>query len=150
MTRADDIGLPALGQETFHHHDLLQIIVHGQNVPVPVDIGITSSSAASMHTHDTSGIMHLESDSPYPFTLGNFFDVWGVRLTRSCIGGYCSAGSNQLRVYLNGDAVGGNPRTIRLGQHHDVVVTFGTNAELPNPIPADYSGSISSVCAPSC
>jgi enterochelin esterase-like enzyme len=26
------------------------------------------------------------------YTLGEFFDVWGVRLTRSCLGGYCAGG----------------------------------------------------------
>ena len=40
LTRADKIGLPALGNETFHHHDLLQIYIHGDTIPVPADIGI--------------------------------------------------------------------------------------------------------------
>jgi len=150
LTRANDIGLPPVGAETFHHHDLLEIFVHGQAVPIPADIGLTSSSGASMHTHDPTGIMHLESDARFPFTLGDFFDVWGVRLTRSCIGGYCASGANHLVVYVNGNAIGGDPRTIKLGQHDDVVVTFGSTSELPNPIPKTYSINISPSCTGSC
>jgi hypothetical protein len=150
LARANAIGLPPVGQETFHHHDLLEIFVHGQGVPVPADIGLTSNGGASMHTHDATGIMHLESDTRFPYTLGDFFDVWGVRLTRSCIGGYCASGANHLVVYVNGNAVGGDPRTIKLGQHMDVVVTFGSASELPNPIPKTYSVNISPSCAGSC
>jgi hypothetical protein len=151
LIRADKVGLPALGNETFHHHDLLQIFVHGDNIQVPADIGINSTGGASMHTHDTSGIMHLETDNPYKFTLGQFFDVWGLRFDNSCIGGYCSSGPNKLRVYVNGNlVVNSNVRDILLTQHDDVVVTYGTTAQLPSPIPKTYSKSISSSCGNSC
>jgi hypothetical protein len=44
-----------------------------------------------IHTHDTSGIVHIESPTVRPFTLGQFFDVWGVRFTSDCIGGDCNS-----------------------------------------------------------
>src|SRR5438874_2608628 len=34
LTRASDVGLPAEGA-TFHHHDLLQVYIHGDPMPVP-------------------------------------------------------------------------------------------------------------------
>jgi hypothetical protein len=150
LARANDIGLPALGNETFHHHDLLQIFVHGDTIPVPPLVGLTSTGGASMHTHDTSGIMHLESDKPFNFTLGEFFDVWGVRFSDSCIGGYCSSGPNQLRVYVNGKQITTDVTKISLTQHEDVVVTYGTTAQLPNPIPKTYPPNISKSCGNSC
>src|SRR5438105_4345204 len=146
LTRANDIGLPALGGESFHHHDLLQIFIHGETIPVPAGIGLTSTAGASMHTHDASGIMHLESDTPFNFTLGDFFDVWGVRYADTCIGGYCSSGPNQLRVYVNGKQVKTDVTKISLTQHEDVVVTYGTTAQLPNPIPKSYPPNISQSC----
>jgi len=103
-----------------------------------------------MHTHDASGIMHMEAGSLFQFTLGDFFDVWGVRLTKTCVGGWCSSGPDQLRVYVNGKQLTGDPTKLKLGQHMDVVVTFGTSAELPKPIPSTYSVNISSSCAGSC
>ena len=152
--RLNTLGLPSAPSmtATFHHHDLLQIYIHGQPVSVPSQIGIDNNAGylTSIHTHDASGIVHLESPTPHPYTLGEVFDVWGVRFTRSCIGGYCSKGGDQLRVYVNGNAIGGDPATIKLGQHMDVVVTFGTTKELPNPIPKTYSKNLSSTCAGSC
>jgi len=33
----------------------------------------------------------------------------------------------------------GDPRTIELKDHEEIVVTFGTSEELPNPIPSSYA-----------
>jgi hypothetical protein len=149
LTRANKIGLPA-GGEVLHHHDLLQVFIHGDTIPVPADIGISSVGTTAMHTHDNSGIMHMESSVPFNFKLGQFFDVWGLQLTDSCIGGYCDSGPNQLRVYVNGKQITSNVRDIALTQHEDVVVTFGTTAQLPSPIPKSYAKNISSSCGNSC
>lgn len=46
--------------------------------------------------------MHLESDDESgAITLGQFFTVWGVRLSASCVGGYC-APTDEVRLYVNG------------------------------------------------
>jgi len=76
--------------------------------------------------------------------------VWGVKFTANCIGGYCAKGASQIRVYVNGKQVTGDPRSIVLTQHEDIVVTYGTTAQLPSPIPKTYSTNISSSCAGSC
>jgi hypothetical protein len=72
------------------------------------------------------------------YTLGEFFDVWGVRLTRSCLGGYCAGGDRRLRVYVDGAAYRGDPTTLTLQPHQEIVVAFGTAAQLPSPIPSSY------------
>jgi len=148
------MGLPmsASMSEVLHHHDLLQIYVHGHAVAVPSQIGINQAEGylTSLHTHDASGIIHVESPTERSFTLGEFFDVWGVRLTDRCIGGYCNDGSATLKAFVNGAPFTGDPRTIPLAQHQDIVLAYGTPAELPNPIPSTSSGSLSTTCAPDC
>jgi hypothetical protein len=148
------LGLPASPSmaANLHNHDLLQIFVHGKPVEVPQSIGInpTAGFLTSLHTHDNSGIIHVESPTVEDFTLGQFFDVWGVRLTPTCIGGLCNSGDNQLRAYVDGKPWTGNPRDIPLKQHEDIVLTYGTAQEQPNPIPSGYSKSISDTCAPDC
>jgi hypothetical protein len=135
-----------------HHHDLLQIFVHGKPVTVPSSIGInpTAGFLTSIHTHDDSGIIHIESPTIRKFTLGQVFDVWGVRFTPTCLGGLCKDGANKFRVFVDGKLFSGDPRTIPLTQHEDIVVTYGTEQELPHPIPSTYLKSISPTCAPSC
>jgi hypothetical protein len=31
---------------------------------------------APLHTHDTSGTIHVESNTNRPYTLGQFLDIW--------------------------------------------------------------------------
>ena len=152
--RLQALGLPAQSSMSavVHNHDLLQIYVNGSPVQVPALIGIdqTAGYLTSLHTHDASGIIHVESPEARSFTLGQFFDVWGVRLTSTCIGGYCDSGSSTLRAFVNGSPFTGDPSTIPLTSHEDIVLAYGTGAQLPKPIPNRYSTSISSTCAPSC
>jgi len=152
--RIQKLGLPASASmaANLHHHDLLQIFDHGKPVEVPQSIGInpTAGFLTSLHTHDNSGIIHVESPTQRSFNLGEFFDVWGVRLSQTCIGGLCTSGQNQLLAYVDGKPWSGDPRSIPLKQHEDIVLTYGTSSEQPNPIPSGYSKSISTTCAPDC
>jgi hypothetical protein len=148
------LGLPAGPSmaETLHHHDLLQIYVNGEPVTVPSQVGIDAQAAylTSLHTHDTSGIIHVESPDQRSFTLGQFFSVWGIRLTPTCINTYCATGSATLKAFVNGASYTGDPRTIPLTQHEDIVLAYGTPAQLPNPVPSTYAGTISRSCTPDC
>jgi hypothetical protein len=137
--RASALGLPAEGT-VMHTHANLQIFVHGKPETVPVDIGITNAAIQSLHTHDTNGTVHMESSVARTFTLGEFFDVWGVRFTPSCLGAYCNGGDNTLQVFVNGREQTGDPTQIAMNDHV-IVVTYGTAAELPNPIPSTFDFS---------
>src|SRR5688572_4481152 len=93
-----------------HAHAHLDVFVDGKPVVVPAGIGINVDDPevqrfeapdgaayggiercrepciSPLHTHDASGIIHTESKSPEPNTLGQFFTQWGVRLGESCLG----------------------------------------------------------------
>ncbi len=156
--RLQAMGLPVLSQEAlaFHIHMLLQVYVDGNPVQVPQFIGINEVGAQSdrfitvLHTHDPTGIIHVESATQTQYTLGEFFDVWGVPFSSTQLGAYANAGNRQVRVFLNGKPYNGDPRGLLLKQHEDIVVTFGTQKKLPSPIPSTYSGTISTSCAPGC
>jgi hypothetical protein len=156
--RLQATGVPFGPQEqlAYHLHMHLEIFVDGTAEPVPAGVGFNNVGPTSqqfitvLHTHDTSGVIHIESPVQRAYTLGQFFDVWGVRLSSSCVGGYCTSGNKQFRVFRNGKPYTADPRGLLLKQHEEIVVTYGTKAELPKPIPADYSGSISPTCQPGC
>src|SRR5215212_8057442 len=80
-TRIAQLKLPPVGKEQFHTHALLHVYVDGRLVPVPPLVGLDRKNGtyASLHTHDPTGIVHMESERPFKFTLGMFFAVWGVR-----------------------------------------------------------------------
>jgi hypothetical protein len=72
------------------------------------------------------------------YTLGQFFAVWGVNLTPTCLGSYCTNAARQLRVYVNGQPDHADPTTLALAPHQEIVIAYGTQAELPHSIPATY------------
>ena len=140
--RLQAIGLPRLSPmegTVVHIHQHLDLYVDGRRATVPAGIGIDPAVGyAPLHTHDESGVVHVESPTTRSYTLGEFFAVWGVRFTPSCLGGYCAAGGRQLRVYVAGRAYRGDPTTLVLAAHQELVVTFGTAAQLPSPVPSTY------------
>jgi hypothetical protein len=102
---------------------------------VPTGIGIYDGQfLTELHTHDASGIMHVESPTKRTFDLAQFFGVWGVRLTPSCVGGYCKE-LTPWRLYVNGVQFHGDPRTLELKAHQEIVFVIGTP---PAKIPSSY------------
>ncbi len=140
--RLQAIGLPALSAEgtALHTHQHLDIVIDGQPVPVPADVGIneTGGFLAEIHTHDATGIIHVESPVLRTFTLGEFFDIWGVQFTSHCIGGSCDGNGRTLAVFVNGTPAAGDPRAIPLESGQEILVALGTAAQLPSPLPSSY------------
>ncbi len=138
------IGLDPLTEEgqVVHIHQHLDLFVDGKPVQVPGDVGIgpQSSFISDLHTHASypPGILHVESPTQAQFTLGQFFAVWGVPLSASCIGGLCEKGTKQLSVFVDGKPVDGDPTRIILGERQEIVIAYGTEAQLPDPVPATY------------
>lgn len=93
-----------------HFHAHLAIYYKGEQIAVPRGIGIIAPLRIDrgfvsggkgfywLHTHDASGILHVESPNDRVYTLGNFFDVWGQPLAADNVAGLRGA----LRVYVNG------------------------------------------------
>jgi len=129
------LGLDALGAEgeVIHIHQHLDIYVNGKKVTVPALIGIDTAGQflTQVHTHDTTGIVHVESPSHRTFTLGLFFGEWGVKLTSKCLGTYCSG----LKWWVNGTKMTGNPAQLVLKSHQEIVLAIG---KAPSPVPSSY------------
>lgn len=142
QNRLRAINLPILQTEgvALHTHQHLDIFIDGQPVTVPADIGIgpNDSYISPIHTHDTSGFIHVESPNVQTYNLGQFFDIWGVRLTDTCLGGYCNDSAKTLSLYSNGKSVKNNFRNLTLAPHQEIVLSFGTPSNLPSPIPSSY------------
>jgi hypothetical protein len=84
-----------------HIHPQLSLLVNGTSVTVPAQIGIdpslwkdhsldnfgmqsmpetNMSGMAPLHTHDNSGIVHVESTVNRDYTLEEFLNIWGLNL----------------------------------------------------------------------
>lgn len=136
------IGLPVLSAEgtALHTHQHLDLIIHKDHIAIPADIGINKAAGyiSPIHVHDDTNIIHVESPVIQNFTLGQFFDIWGVRLTANCVGGYCTDKNNSLLTFVDGKFSSQSPRDIVLQAHQEIVIFYGLAKELPTPIPVKF------------
>jgi hypothetical protein len=138
--RLRPLGLPQLGAEgqVVHIHQHLDLWVNGKKVKVPAFIGIQPSSyITSLHTHDDTGLIHVESPVKRRYNLGEFFGVWGVRLNKSCISDLCdNTTGNGVKMWVNGTRYVGNPADLELKSHQEIALVFG---KPPAQIPQKYA-----------
>jgi hypothetical protein len=127
------IGIPPGGEEKFHIHAMLHIYVNGLLSPLAADIGLDPAKGieSSMHTHDGTGIIHMEAPHPYNYTLGDFFSVWGVKLGPAQVGGLKGYGGDHLHFYLNGKPLS-NPAALVLHKDDSVVIGYGPPGGYPH------------------
>jgi len=141
----------------YHVHAHLDVFVNGKPAVVASGIGIDTTNPAvrhqklddgsdayggidppckqpcisPLHTHDTSGVLHTESKTSKPNTLGQLFVQWDVPLTPTCVGGYCKPDASVL-IYENGKLVESDPGAIELTDGKEIAIVIGTPpAEIP-------------------
>jgi len=134
-----------------HVHAHLDVYVNGSHVPIPAGVGVVDPAPpppgdpcpeeicsaariyAPLHTHDATGVVHVEaSTQPFEMTVGQFFDIWQVRLADGCLGATCGG----LRAWVNGVEWSGDARSIPLTAHAEIVLAAGP--PYPDPVPSSY------------
>ena len=106
----------------------LEVTVNEQPMEVPAGVGTHGQARAPLHTHGADGTIHVASSVVRDYTLGQFFDVWGLRFGRGCIGPLCSDDLYELRVLEDGQPVRGDPRALELRDRQQITVEFGPRA----------------------
>jgi hypothetical protein len=124
-TPATNIPCGPIEVLTRHEHAHLTILVRGEPKTVPALVGITTRQICWLHTHDTSGIIHIEAGDNRPFTLGDFFALWGQRLSETEIDGDRVSSGETISVTVNGQATAEPPNLILLKNREDIVVQIG-------------------------
>ena len=107
----DGIECAEAEQFAFHIHTQFNITINNQSYPIPAGIGIVPNNCIYwMHTHDDSGLIHIESPIKKEFTLGQFLDIWNrfnssdtvvQNITNDNVNG-------TLLVYINGTQMNNN------------------------------------------
>ena len=134
----DGIQCNNVEQLVFHNHAHLDIFINGQPYKVPSQIGITGRCFYWLHTHDESGVIHIESPVVKNYTLGQFFDIWNKTSSNNQIFGDIANGKNIPTVYVNGKKLssGVNYKDIKLNQHDEIAIIYG---KPPANIPSTYN-----------
>ncbi|MBB4932287.1 hypothetical protein F4561_003107 [Lipingzhangella halophila] len=123
-----------------HFHAHLDIIVDGEPVTVPANLGIHPAGTAmsELHTHDERGVLHVEAPTDdQRYNLGQVFAQWDVRLDETTLGGLEAEGENALRAYVDGELHEGNPAAIELTEHRQIALVYGPEGDDAD-VPADF------------
>jgi hypothetical protein len=147
----DGIGCQTSEQTLFHIHAHLTIFVDGSPRQVPAGIGIPGAQAQAtadgpfidtgtcfywLHTHAADGIIHIESPVRRVYTLGDFFDEWGLPLGPDQVG----PARGHVTALYNGQVYLGNPRDIPLAAHAQIQLEVGT--PLIAPVSITWPGGL--------
>ncbi len=122
---------PEMNKTHFHAH--MTMLKDGVNLILPADIGIRKDLDCLywLHTHESDGIIHIETPGRADFTLGQFFDIWGKPLTKTQAGDLIAKPSEELRYYVDGERYNGDPKKIPLKAHG--LITIEEGKEVPPP-----------------
>ena len=63
-----------LSDAPIHIHSKLNIFIDGEKQSIPTNIGI-GRVHMPIHTHESDGTIHIESQDTRNYTLGNFFQI---------------------------------------------------------------------------
>jgi len=85
-----------------HVHPFLDIFINERQVSIPANIGVGDTFMRPIHSHDSTGRLHVESTCPRVFRTEEFFEIWGEEFTRDCILGYCENETHELLYFING------------------------------------------------
>jgi len=130
-------------QLAYHIHAHLALIVDGQNVTIPAGIGIAPPREVQqgfvvggkcfywLHTHDVTGVVHIESPTAQLYTLGQFFAVWGQPLSATQVATFPVDAAHPLHIFVNGQPVSDPPEQIQLDAHE--LITLEIGQQIPPP-----------------
>ena len=107
----------------FHIHPNVQIVINGKTETLPANIGVRPDCMSSLHTHDTTGKVHVESPEKRDFTLADFFAVWGKTYNRDQILDFKADDRYVIRETVNGKEIQEYENTV-LRDGDQIVISY--------------------------
>jgi uncharacterized protein (UPF0333 family) len=123
----DNIACEVNEQVSYHIHAHVSIYINGQQQNIPANVGINQQQGCYywLHTHDTTGVIHIEAPQPIIYTLGNFFHIWGQQFAQSQYPIELSD-TNGWQVYVDGKAYKGDFNNIPMNAHTLITMAYNS------------------------
>jgi hypothetical protein len=129
----DNVQCNASEQLTYHVHAHLSIYINGKAVPVSQYIGITNACFYWLHTHDASGVIHIEAPQQMTFTLGNFLHLWKQQFGQLQYPTQLDSTSG-WQAYVDGKPYTGDFNAIALNPHALITLAYHSPGVKPDTI----------------
>jgi hypothetical protein len=121
----------------YHHHVHLSLFVNGVQYAIPRGTGMKNPGQAPfiyhadcfyfLHTHDETGIIHIEPPGPDIYSLHQYFALWGMKLSTTNVAGYKGA----VTVFVDGTQENVDPNTIKFSPYEQITLEVGTPVVTP-------------------
>jgi len=103
----DDISvnLEEVPKSPIHWHPTLTVIINGDEQTIPSNLGGRAGSHLPIHTHDRTGVLHMEDSTPSASTVttGYFFDkILRKTFNSNCIYDSCNGPEGSMTMTVNG------------------------------------------------
>jgi hypothetical protein len=105
----------------FHIHPILEIVVNGEKIPVPTNIGVQKTCMTALHTHTPDGVIHVESPEKRDYTLADFFAVWNQPFSKDEILSYKADATHRVRITVDGTEVDTFESTLLKDGEHIII-----------------------------
>ena len=131
--QVDGIGCRGALDNQFHHHVHLSLFVNGEQIALPRGTGMENPGKNNfiyhatcfywLHTHDETGIIHIEPPNGDSIGLKQYFDIWGEPLSTNGFAGY----TGSVSVYINGTLQPGmDPTTVIFSPFEEITLVIGS------------------------
>lgn len=117
-----------------HYHTHLEIIEFGHKITVPAGVGIVQASSNTcfywLHTHDNSGMIHIESPVDRKYVLGDCFAIW--KQTKGTTFNFSELQLPSNHIYVDGVLYRGSVNDIQLVSHRKIIINIGQESNEQN------------------
>lgn len=129
----DHIPCQSTEQSAVHFHVHVAIYINGKRTPIPADVGIAPDGSCSywLHTHDESGVIHIETPAGVAVTLGNFLAIWEQQFRQLEYPGQFSDAAG-WQVYVDGKPFTSDLHTIALHSHLLITLAYHSPGVKPD------------------
>jgi hypothetical protein len=137
----DGVYCDTLEQSIEHIHAHLTIYINGVNTPLVANtgiapVGVTSTANVTcyywLHTHDASGVIHIESPTTRPYTLNQFFDIWERFSSSSSPFPTQLLSSSGWIIYVNNKQVNTDFNHLQLHAHDLITIAYNSPGIKPD------------------
>ena len=129
----DGISCRAFLDNQFHHHVHLSMFVNGEQIALPRGTGMKDPGQGNfiyhaqcaywLHTHDETGIIHIEPPNGQTFTLKQYVDIWGEPLGTNGFANFAGT----VSVYIDGVLQSGmDPNAVTFSPFEEITLVIGT------------------------
>jgi hypothetical protein len=131
----DRVYCDQLEQQGYHIHVHLTIWLNGSQVTIPQNVGIASDTSCFywLHTHDTTGVVHIEAPATASLNLQQFLDIWGKEF--STLGYQDQLGSSTgWTVWVGGKQISGGFSKVVFQPHMAITIAYNSPNVKPDTI----------------